>query len=176
MLIKNVSQRKSRQYPLYENFQFDDEEGNHYDWLIRHTFFNNKLGWLCITTPKGSHGYYFIHNHKLYLLSDNELLEVDKVITMDDHSVGTASKFVEALKYRMIICRCLKSAYGTVNLTNTEIVVALFASNWAKPDNRITIPLTKKGYQTAVKLGICRSSDFKPTVRSLQRYIGGEIV
>lgn len=177
MLIKNVKQRKSKQYPLYYNLQFDDENGNHYDWLIRSRFFNSKLVFLSVAVPFRCNFSTFIHNHKWYLLCNNELLELDKVLELETYgSIATASKYVEVLRYRMMISKSLTNRYGIVSADTSGLKVALYDSNWCDTNNIITIPLNDEGYKKAIELGICISTNPKVTVRSLERYLGGEIV
>ena len=162
---------------MYENLQFDDENGNHYDWLIRSKYFNSKLIFLSVATPRLSHFSTFIHNHKWYLLCNNELLEIDKVLeSKSSNAIATASKYVEAIRYRIIIKNTLTRHYGIVSTNTSGLQVARYDSDWNDSNNIITIPLNKEGYKKAIELGICTSTEYKVTVRSLKRYLGGEIV
>ena len=77
---------------------------------------------------------------------------------------------------KIIIRNTLTSRYGIVSANTSGLQVARYDSNWKDSNNIINIPLNKEGYKKAIELGICTSTEYKVTVRSLKRYLGGEIV
>ena len=168
MHINNSQKIGSIQYPRYSVLNFDDDSGEHHEWLIKHTSAcaNYKLN------NMSSRQTLFTHAGKVYSIDGNNITPITTVYTVCDRAYSADDndlKYVIRSVLNNFLAYPLRWAFDSENkivLCNRDKFIGKFDIN-----DTVLEEICKLGYMVTDL-----ASNFKIKKESIESYLGGTTV